>query len=84
METINITDFKTQCLAVLDRVQSTGEPVLILKRGRPVAELLPARRSQAEYPQMELEGTVTIIGDIIEPVIPAEHWDSLALVDTVS
>ena len=84
METINITDFKTQCLAVLDRVQSTGEPVLILKRGRPVAELLPARRSKAEYPQMELEGTVTIIGDIIEPVIPEEHWDSPALVDTVS
>ena len=84
METINITDFKTQCLAVLDRVQSTGESVLILKRGCPVAELLPARRSQAEYPQMELEGTVTIIGDIIEPVIPEEHWDSPALVDTVS
>ncbi|MDD9973223.1 MAG: type II toxin-antitoxin system Phd/YefM family antitoxin [Candidatus Poribacteria bacterium] len=84
METINISDFKAQCLAILDRVQSTGEPVLILKRGRPVAELLPARRSQAEYPQMELEGTVTIIGDIIEPVIPEEHWDSAALVDTVS
>ena len=84
METINISDFKAQYLAILDRVQSTGEPVLILKRGRPVAELLPARRSQAEYPQMELEGTVTIIGDIIEPVIPEEHWDSAALVDTVS
>ena len=77
METINASDFKAQCLAILDRVQSTGEPVLILKRGHPVAELLPARRSQAEYPQMELEGTVTIIGDIIEPVIPEEDWDCL-------
>lgn len=77
MKTINASDFKAQCLAILDRVQSTGEPVLILKRGRPVAELLPANRSQAEYPQMELEGTVTIIGDIIEPVIPEEDWDCL-------
>ncbi len=77
METINASDFKAQCLAILDRVQSTGEPVLILKRGRPVAELLPAKRSQAEYPQMELEGTVTIVGDIIEPVIPEEDWDCL-------
>ena len=84
METINISDFKAQCLAILDRVQSTGEPVLILRRGLPVAELLPARRSQAEYPRMELEGTITIIGDIIEPVIPEEHWDSPALVDIVS
>lgn len=77
METINASDFKARCLAILDSVQSTGEPVLILKRGRPVAELLPAKRSQAEYPQMELEGTVTIIGDIIEPVIPEEDWDCL-------
>jgi len=77
METINASDFKAQCLAILDRVQATGEPVLILKRGRPVAELLPANRSEAEYPQLELEGTVTMLGDIIEPVIPEEDWDCL-------
>ena len=77
METINASDFKARCLAILDRVQMTGERVLILKRGRPVAELLPASRSEAEYPQMELEGTVTVLGDVIEPVIPEEHWDSL-------
>ena len=77
METINASDFKAQCLAILDRVQATGEPVLILKRGRPVAELLPANRSEAEYPQLELEGTVTVLGDIIEPVIPEEDWDCL-------
>lgn len=43
------------------------------------AEIIEGICSQAEYPQMELEGAVTIIGDIIEPVIPEEHWDSLAL-----
>ena len=48
------------------------------------SEIVDAIRPPVEYPQMELEGTVTIIGDIIEPVIPGEHWDSLALVDTVS
>ncbi len=77
METINASDFKAQCLAILDRVQTTGERVLILKRGRPVAELLPARQTQAEYPQLELKGTVTVLGDIVEPVVPEEHWDSL-------
>lgn len=77
METINASDFKTRCLAILDRVQTTGEHVLILKRGRPVAELQPARPSQAEYPQLELKGTVTILEDIIEPVIPEEDWDCL-------
>ena len=77
METINASDFKAQCLAILDRVQTTGEHVLILKRGRPVAELLPASRTRAEYPQSDLKGTVTVLGDIMEPVVPEEHWDSL-------
>ena len=77
METINASDFKAQCLAILDRVQSTGERVLILKRGRPVAELLPASQARAEYPQLELKGTVTVLGNILEPVVPEEHWESL-------
>ena len=78
METINASDFKARCLAILDRVQATGEPVVILKRGRPVAELFPATRSHAAYPQLELEGTVTIVGDVVEPAVPEEEWESLA------
>ncbi len=77
MEKINASDFKARCLAILDRVQATGEPVVILKRGRPVAELCPTRRTEAEYPQMELRGTVTVTGDIVGPAVPEDHWDSL-------
>ncbi len=77
METINASDFKARCLAILDRVQTTGERMLILKRGRPVAELSPATRAGAEYPQMELEGTVTVVGDIVGPVVPEDDWESL-------
>ena len=76
METINATDFKARCLAILDRVAATGEPVVILKRGQPVAELSPAVRSGAAYPQHELKGTVTEVGDIVEPPVPADHWES--------
>ena len=77
METINASDFKARCLAILDRVQATGESVLILKRGRPVAELSPATRAGARYPQMELEGTVTVVGDIVGPAVPEDDWESL-------
>ena len=77
METINASDFKARCLAILDRVQATGERVIILKRGRPVAELLPASRTHAEYPQLEPKGTVIVVGDIVEPAVPEEHWESL-------
>ena len=77
METINASDFKARCLAILDRVQATGERVVILKRGQPVAELGPASRTHTEYPQLELKGTVIVAGDIVEPAVPVEHWESL-------
>ena len=77
METINASDFKTRCLALLDRIQKTGERVVILKRGRPVAELSPPYPPRAEYPQTELKGVVTLLGDIVGPAIPVERWESL-------
>lgn len=77
VEAINASDFKARCFAILDRVQATGEGVVILKRGRPVAELLPASQTCAEYAQFELKGTVIEVGDIVKPAVPAEHWGGL-------
>ena len=77
METINASDFKARCLAILDRVAATGERVVILKRGRPVAELGPANRAAIGYPQVALKGTVAVVGDIVGPAVPEEHWESL-------
>jgi prevent-host-death family protein len=61
--------FKAECLAVLDRVAETGEPVVVTKRGRPVAEVVPikTRRSQP------LRGSVTTHGNIVGPVLG--DWD---------
>ena len=77
MTTINASDFKARCLAILDRVHETGERVVILKRGRPVAELSRVISKENQYPQTELKGTVVITGDVTEPVFPEEHWESL-------
>lgn len=77
LRTINASDFNARCLAILDRVQATGERFVILKRGRPVAELLPVSQTNAEHPQLKLKGTVTEAGDIVKPAVPEEHWESL-------
>ena len=77
MQTINASDFKARCLAILDRVHETGERVVILKRGRPVAELSRVTGDGNDYLQAELEGTVIIVDDVVGPVVPEEHWDSL-------
>ncbi len=77
MTTISASDFKARCLAILDQVYETGERVVILKRGRPVAELSRVTSMESQYPQSELKGTVIITGDVVEPVILEEHWKSL-------
>lgn len=76
MRSIRASEFKAKCLAILDEVNRTGEPVTILKRGRPVARLLPPSVAQGKYPQESLRGTVKIHGDILEPVLPVEAWEA--------
>ncbi len=77
MNRINASDFKARCLAILDKVHETGERMIILKRGRPVAELSRVTGDGERYPQTELEGTVVIVGDVVGPVLSDDHWDSL-------
>lgn len=77
MRTINASEFKAKCLAILDEVAATGEEVTITKRGQAVARLTPPVQVRETYPQERLRGTVTIRGDIVGPVIVEEDWGSL-------
>ena len=43
--------------------------------GRPAAT--PEPSSRAGYPQTELSNSVTLVGEIVGPVGPEEHWESL-------
>jgi prevent-host-death family protein len=78
MKTVNASVFKAKCLAILDEVSASGEPVLILKRGRPVARLVPPVPTGSRYPQRDLAGTVRFLGDVVEPPLPPEAWEALA------
>ncbi|GIW40881.1 MAG: antitoxin [Candidatus Binatia bacterium] len=75
MKTINASEFKARCLEILDRVAAGEGPVLIRKRGRPVAELVPPRQVR---PQDALHGTVHIHGDVVSPVLPPDAWEAEA------
>lgn len=69
-------EFKSRCLAIMDAVQKTKESVLITKRGRPVAKLVPADDVPRAF-LGRLEGLVKIVGDIESPIEPAEAWEAL-------
>ncbi len=81
---INASDFKARCLALLDEVAATGEGLTILKRGRPVARLVPVAADGTRLPQEELIGTVEILGDVVSPVLPAEAWEAVGLAAVTS
>ena len=72
---INAATFKAQCLRLLDQVEQTGEELVILKRGRPVARLVPA--GGKERPWLALRGTGAFVGDPFAPVIDTADIEAL-------
>ena len=77
MKTLKASEFKTHCLAVLDEVARTGERVTVVKRGRPVAQIVPPVMHDERFAQQRLIGTVQVIGDIVEPATNFEDWEAL-------
>jgi prevent-host-death family protein len=70
--------FKVHCLAVMDEVQSKRESVLITKRGKPVAKLVPADNDADKDDILGfMAGKGKIIGDIVSPAISPEEWGDL-------
>lgn len=76
MKNINASEFKAKCLSLIDEVATTGQGYTILKRGKPVAQILPALPRDKGYPQDSLKGTVQILGDVVSPVLPPEAWEA--------
>ena len=67
--------FKSRCLAVMDEVQAKCESVIITKRGKPVAKLVPVDSQPDDFYNF-MKGKVKIVGDIVGPVIPPEEWET--------
>jgi prevent-host-death family protein len=74
-------EFKAKCLGVLDEVQNTGQHVVITKRGKPVAKIVPITNEKKKGDFFgRLEGIIEIVGDpddLVKPIFPLEDWDML-------
>jgi prevent-host-death family protein len=67
-------EFKAKCLRLLDEVAARRTPLVITKRGKPVAKLVPIEDEPVTlYGRMA--GTVKILGDIIGPLDDLE-WNA--------
>ena len=79
MKTMAAGAFKAKCLAVMDEVQSKRITVVITKRGKPVAKIVPidAKPEQDEiFGFMKGKGKIT--GDIVKAALTLKEWGNLA------
>lgn len=72
--TITATEFKAKCLSLIDEVRETGGELVISKRGRPVARLVPA---SADKPWLALRGKGRFTGDAFAPVVAEKEIEAL-------
>ncbi len=72
---VNATEFKAKCLKLVDEVARTREPIIVTKRGRPVAKVVPIEPETPPFYFGYMAGTIKIIGDIISPI--QEPWSAI-------
>ncbi len=71
-EVMPAAEFKARCLELMDKVQQQHTEIIITKRGKPVAKLVPVDNAAPESFGF-LRGTVRYHGDIVTP--DHESWD---------
>ncbi len=66
MQEIPAGEFKAKCLNLLDEVHQQRFQIVITKRGKPVARLVPV---SDEAPDIfgRMKGSIEILGDIVGP-----------------
>jgi prevent-host-death family protein len=72
MKQIRQTDFKSSFFKIINEIQRTGEPVVITKRGAPIAKVMAMDSNPANLFGFMI-GEFRIIGDIETPTGTRKH-----------
>jgi prevent-host-death family protein len=72
--TIPAGEFKAKCLKLIDEVAEKRKPLVITKRGKPVARLVPEPRGKQKL-FGSMKGSVLWEGDIISPI--DVEWEAM-------
>ena len=76
VKSIGVTEFKAHCLQLIDEVSRTGNGLILTKRGKPMARVLPpdpcegTRFVPGQFSHMLVE-----MGDVVSPL--DVEWEAL-------
>jgi prevent-host-death family protein len=79
--TVKASDLRIKFFALLDEVERMETKLVITKRGRPVADLVPHKPKKQSKVKKKgklfgcLKGRIEILGDIISPI--DVEWEAL-------
>jgi prevent-host-death family protein len=78
MHKVAISEFKTKCLSLLDEVNKTKIPLRVTRRGKPIADVVPADSGPSESDWIgSMAGSLEITGDIVSPIIEMDEIEAL-------
>ncbi|HXJ45423.1 MAG TPA: type II toxin-antitoxin system prevent-host-death family antitoxin [Candidatus Dormibacteraeota bacterium] len=69
---------KAKCLALLEQVRKTKQPLQVVRHGKPVVEIVPATEKIDRLEWIgSMKDSVDILGDIISPATDEDDWEVL-------
>ena len=75
METMGISQFKAHALKILDQVAKSQEGIIITRRGKPLAQIIPYRSSDMNPKPGKLANYLVFEKDIVSP-LGEKMWDA--------
>ena len=78
IQEVAISVFKAKCLSLLDEVSKTRIPIRVTRRGKAIADVVPASSETEERSWIgSLSDSIEIVGDIVSPVVDPETMEAL-------
>ena len=77
MNTASIAELKTHSPRIIRSVEA-GEPYLVTRRNKPVAQILPCREAPLNRTQVGFDVKVRILGSLTAPALDSGEWGNLS------
>ncbi len=73
---VSVSEFKATCLRLFDEVRRSREPILVTRRGEPIALVSPPPVASVSDSWLgSMRDSADISGDIIEPELSPDDWE---------